>query len=482
MINQAFCVHGHFYQPPREDPLTGRIPQETGASPYRNWNERIHAECYRPNAEAGNFEHISFNVGPTLMAWMYGYDPLVYHKIITQEQANYKRYGVGNGMAQGYHHTILPLALHRDKVTQIRWGVADFQHRFGHPPAGFWLPETAVDMDSLNILEQNGIQYTILAPWQAARPVNSFEPYLVRLPNNRKITVFFYDQDGSTRISFDPGSTVNADQFMKNLVLQRFVSGHTHAVGPKLAILASDGELYGHHQPFRDKFLQHLVNGAMQGSEVQLTYPGRWLHDHPADHFIQIREDSSWSCLHGVNRWASECSCTPGSTWKEPLRRGLSKIGRQVDRLYQAALDSYPVDPWELRDEYIRVKLGEVQMEHFLESKVGRKLEEAEWKRLELLLSAQFERQRAFTSCGWFFEDFDRIEPRNNVAYMAQAAWLTSLASGVDLLPGALTALKPVQSVRSELRGDQVFLEKYHLAQVNAAENAYFKAASSLSI
>src|SRR3990170_1647091 len=193
---RAFCIHGHFYQPPREDPLTGLIPTEPGAAPYNNWNERVLAECYRPNADLGNFERISFNIGPTLFPWLAQHDRSTYKRIIAQDRNNFYRSGFGNASAQAYNHTILPLASYSDKEIQISWGIADFEHRYNHKPQGFWLPETAVDLDTLTVLASHGIQFTILAPWQAdSESLDPTEPYLVNLPNGRTITVFFYQGD-----------------------------------------------------------------------------------------------------------------------------------------------------------------------------------------------------------------------------------------------------------------------------------------------
>ena len=317
MALKALCVHGHFYQPPREDPLTGEIPVEPGAAPYRNWNERIHAECYRPNAELGNFAKISFNVGPTLMNWMYAYDPVTYSRIIAQDRSNLEKYGIGNAMAQPYHHTILPLSSRLDKITQVTWGISDFVHRFGHRPAGMWIPETAVDYETLDVLAEQGILYTLLAPWQAAESrLDTTHPYQVELLSGRTITVFFYDQDLSTRVSFDPGATANADGFVSNIIIPKYRNESYEGANNQFFILASDGELYGHHQPFRDKFLAHLVTGASTQRGIEMTYPGRWLKSHTVVDSMIIRDNTSWSCYNGVTRWMGECRCTPGSTWK----------------------------------------------------------------------------------------------------------------------------------------------------------------------
>jgi alpha-amylase/alpha-mannosidase (GH57 family) len=456
MSYQAFCIHGHFYQPPREDPLTGHIPQEPGAVPYQNWNERIHDHCYRPNALLGNFERISFNIGPTLMDWMDGFDPRTLAKIIEQDRWNLERNGVGNALSQSYNHTILPLATREDKITQVRWGIEDFKYRFGHQSEGMWLPETAVDMETLSILADNGIQFTILAPWQAdIANLDSTRPYRVDLPNNKHIVVFFYSQDLSTRISFDPGATVNADTFISQNLLPNYSDNGSQ--DPQLILVASDGELYGHHQPFRDKFLAYLLGGALKNYPVELTYPSLWLRNFPVTQSIKIVEPSSWSCQHGVMRWMGACGCTPHGEWKTPLRLALKSIAGLVDEQYLAFAQRLISNPWELRHNYIQVVLGEMGLDELIASHSSKDLTEDEMTRLDLLLKAQYERQRMFTSCGWFFDDFDRIEPRNNVAYAAQAVWLTNQATGEDLSDEVGPWLRQVKSWRTGIRADSVF-------------------------
>lgn len=464
---QAFCVHGHFYQPPREDPLTGKIPVEPGAAPYQNWNERIHEHCYRPNAELGNFGKISFNIGPTLMEWMASFDPATVRMIVAQDRKNLDAFGVGNAMAQPYNHTILPLASRLDKQTQIRWGITDFQARFGHAPIGMWLPETAVDEETLDVMAQNGIQYTILAPWQAEDPnIDITQPYKVSLPEGRTMTVFFYDQDLSTRVSFDPGSTMNADYFLLNAVLPRFASFNgTGSNQPHLLMVASDGELYGHHQQFRDQFLNRLMTSDMDDRGVRATYPGLWLRDFPAQKMTTIRSYSSWSCHHGVIRWMGPCSCTPQSDWKAPLRLAINELAKRMDEVFLETARQYFVDPWETRDRYIHVLLRQQTAEEIILESATKKIYPDEMRRLELLLRAQYDRQRMYTSCGWFFDDFDRIEPRNNVAYATQAIWNTFLATGIDLTEVAAAWLKPVRSRRSGMKANDVFSQHLQRAQ-----------------
>jgi alpha-amylase/alpha-mannosidase (GH57 family) len=459
MTSNQFCVHAHFYQPPREDPLTGAIPKESGAAPYSNWNERIHAECYKPNADLGNFAQISFNIGPTLYGWMSAHDEATYRKIIAQDAANISRNGVGNAIAQAYNHTILPLALPHDKITQVTWGIADFRFRYGRDPQGMWLPETAVDMETLSILADHGIRFTILAPWQAdVENVDVTEPYTVRLPHGRSINVFLYHAELSAGISFNPSLTVNADQFVGSDLVSRFSAAKTQAGEPQLIVIASDGELYGHHQPHRDLFLAHLVDGAGRRGGLTSTYPALWLKEHTVRRSIGIRENTSWSCHHGVSRWQGTCSCTPGDgTWKARLREALERLAREIDNLYLQTLKGYIRDPWGLRDRYIHVMLGEMSMGELVAESAGLRLPEGKVTQIHLLLEAQRERQRMFTSCGWFFPDFDRIEPKNNLAYAAQAVRLSRKATGIDLQPFAEHHLSKVHLSVAGLRADQVF-------------------------
>jgi hypothetical protein len=472
MSLRFFSIHAHFYQPPREDPITGLVPDETGAAPYKNWNERIQAECYRPNAEKGNFERISFNVGPTLFDWMALHDPATVEKIVQQDRLNLDRHGVGNAIAQAYNHTILPLASQEDKITQVAWGIADFEHRFGRKPQGFWLPETAADEATLAVLADHGIEFTILAPWQADTPrLDPLQPYRVGLPEGRSITVFFYHGELSSRISFDQAATSNADFFVNVLLKKTF--DLTRADDPQFLLMASDGELYGHHQTFRDLFLAHLVNGASQSAGLTRGYPALWLKKFSPQKHMSIRNNTSWSCHHGVMRWMGECACIQeDGVWKAYLRPAFDRLAEELNRVYLEAAAPLVSDPFELRSGYIQVILGRQSVEDLLAGAARRSLNAEENRRLALLLRAQFERQRMFTSCGFYFEDFSRIEPKNNVAYAAQAVRLTRQATGVDLSPAVLQDLSHVISHRSGLRGDVVFRRQLLRAEVSASEAA----------
>ena len=468
MANLSICIHGHFYQPPREDPLTGEIPVEPGAAPYRNWNERIHSQCYFPNALVRNFERISFNIGPTLMEWMFDFDAETQADIITQNQKNVEEHGVGNAMAQSYNHTILPLASLEDKITQVRWGIADYELRYGQKPLGMWLPEAGVDHETLSVMAECGIQFTILAPWQAeTTQLDVSHPYRVVLPGQRRISVFFYNQELSTRISFDPASTVNADQFLMEYVMPKFKAWQNGVDSnePQLVMIASDGELYGHHQPFRDKFLAYLLDGALDNVAVETTYPALWLKKYPPKEEIKIRQNTSWSCHHGVLRWSGVCNCTPHSEWKAQFRFALNRLSEAIDQQFLNVLGGRLEDPWELRHRYIGVLHGLVSLKDLVAGLGGWNPDDRTLKQLHLLLRAQYERQRMFTSCGWFFEDYDRIEPRNNTAYAAQATWLTRMATGVDLSELAGEELDKVTSYRTGLSAAEVFMRHLQRAQ-----------------
>jgi alpha-amylase/alpha-mannosidase (GH57 family) len=463
MATRAFCIHGHFYQPPREDPLTDVIPYENGARPYFNWNERILAECYRPNAEIGNLEKISFNFGPTLLRWMAGYDPATVRKIILQDQANVRRHGVGNAMAQPYNHTILPLATYRDKVTQVKWGIADFRARFGRQPLGMWLPECAVDTETLVVLADFGIQYTILAPWQAqGSNLDTSEPYWINLPGDKRLAVFFYHGQLSGRVSFDENITINADHFARYELQNSFNPEKFRRQEPQLLLIATDGELYGHHKSHREYFLNHLTNGASSSQDIHNTYPALWLREYPPRRTIRLNQGTSWSCYHGLQRWSNGCACTPGEPlWKYHLRGGINRIAASIDEIYYEFARRLIPEPWALRDHYIEVILRQVRASELISDFSAVTLNSQQLHNLHRLLEAQFERQRMFTSCAWFFEDMDRIEPRNNIAYAAQAVWRIFQATGIDLSGDASDWLAPVRSQLTGTTGDEIF--RYYL-------------------
>jgi Domain of unknown function (DUF3536)/Glycosyl hydrolase family 57 len=455
------CLYGHFYQPPREDPFTGILPVEPEATPYVNFNEKITVECYRPNAEAGNFASISYDLGPTLAAWLEDAYPEVYRKIIAADAEHRIRYGVGNALAQAYNHTILPLSNSRDKNTQILWGLRDFRHRYGHDAQGMWLAETAVDMESLDLLAQHGVSYTVLAPWQAAAHVDVTEPYVVRLFDGRSITVFFYNAPLSGGVSFDWDATSNADLFAASYLPGQLVTSKRDAGKEQLLLIATDGELYGHHKPWRDKFMTHLIQAGAPAYGFEVCTLERYLQMYPATKEVELRVPSAWSCGHGVARWDTGCECTEGdSSWKGALRLALDKLAQRGDQLFEEYAGATLNDPWAARNDYLELRNGWVTAESFWtrHGKERRLLENQQLvERTRLLLEAQFYHQYSFTSCGFFFEDLDRIEPRNDIAFARRAISLTWQALGIDLQRDFLRDLARVKSWRTDVTGADLY-------------------------
>ncbi len=459
--HQSLCIYGHFYQPPRADPFTAQIPPEPGAAPFENFNEKITAECYLPNAELGNFARISFDLGPTLASWLGEQRPAVLRQITTSDGERRQRDGYGAALAQAYNHTILPLATPRDKLTQIRWGLCDFEHRFGHAAQGMWLPETAADLPTLAALHACGVTYTVLAPWQAAEPVDPTEPYFVRLPNGETMTVFFYNGPLSGSISFEPDATSNADHFAA-AYLPPHVNAEKRAHGEdQLILIATDGELYGHHKAWRDHFLSRLTQHSAAAAGFEVVTLDRYLRDHPPTREVKLRGPSAWSCAHGVARWSEGCDCTEGaSAWKRPLRDAFDGLGQRLDTLYEREAAAYLADPWAARDAYLGLREGWLAPEAFWAQqglRGRRPLRRARETRAMRLLEAQFIGQWMYTSCGFFFEDLDRIEPRNDIAFARRAISLMWEATGVDLQADFLRAVALAHSERARVTGADLY-------------------------
>jgi hypothetical protein len=421
--SRYLCVHGHFYQPPREDPFRGEhvSVREFGAAPYRNFNEKITAECYRPNALCGNFARVSFDLGPTLASWLAVHAPETLGLIRAAERDHVGAHGVSNALAQPYGHAILPLATPREKRLQVAWGVADYVHRYGHAPEGMWLSETAADLETLRTLADHGIAYTVLAPWQAAGPIDPTEPYWIDLGDGRRLAAFFYHAELSGGVSFDTHLTTDADRFGAEC-LPRHLNREKQARGePQLLLVATDGELYGHHQPWRDRFLAHLLGEGAPSNGFAVTSLGAYLRQHPPRRTAAIRPDSAWSCHHQLGRWSSGCGCTEGdSSWKRHLRHALARLAGRLDLVYELTAGALARDPWAALLDYARVRIGALSPERFLDQHC-RTRARRDRASLSSLLESQYYRQLMFTSCGFFFEDLDRIEPRNNIVFAARA-------------------------------------------------------------
>ncbi len=405
----ALIIHGHFYQPPRENPWTGEVDAEPSAAPFHDWNERIYAECYAPNIV--NYPLISFNFGPTLLSWLESHHPDTYEKIlIADRESAAARGGHGNAIAQAYGHAILPLCNERDRLTQVLWGLADFRYRFGREAEALWLPETAVNDEVLALLIEQGMRYVILAPNQGKGVVDTSKPYLFRHPDGskRSIAVFFYNGPLARAIAFE-----RALASSRGLV-EKFLSA-----GGELVNVATDGETYGHHFKFGDLCLTHALKVEAKAAGFWITNYAQYLDRHPAETVIQIDngpdgEGSSWSCVHGVGRWSRDCGCHTGGepgwnqAWRKPLRTALNFLRDDAAEKFERVGSELLRDPWAARNDYIKVILDPKHPREGFDSRVSDLLE---MQRSSLLM---------FTSCGWFFSDIAGIETIQVLRYAAR--------------------------------------------------------------
>jgi hypothetical protein len=442
----SLVVHGHFYQPPRLDPFTGTMPLDPTAAPAHDWNERISADCYRPNAELGNLGAISWDLGPTLAGWLEAGDPVAYQGFVAGDDG-------ANGMAQPFHHAILPLASAADRRTEVRWGLRDFELRFGRPATGMWLPETAVDLETLRLLADEGVAYTILAPWQVdgGPALDSERPVRIELGDGRSMIAVLFDAGLSTAASFDATATVDADAFVRERVMPRFVSGNDET-GAGLVVIATDGELYGHHQPHRERFLARLVGRTAPADRPYAT-PG--LADAIAIAeavglpTVRLRERTSWSCHHGIARWSGRCGCVADGEWKAPLRAALDRLAGGIDAATEqvAATLSPDLDPWAARDAYVDVVAGRQSGAAFAAERLGRIVDASTTARLGHLMEAQRWRLAMFASCAWFWETPDRIETAGALRAAVSAARSTDALAGTTLERRLLADLALIRSV-----------------------------------
>jgi hypothetical protein len=434
------AIHGHFYQPAREDPFGGPLPADPTGSPRVDWNDRIAAECYGPNAASGNFGRISFDLGPTLATWLRRERPETHDAIVNQGRG-------GNVMAQGYHHAILPLASVRDRRTEIRWGLRDAELRFGRRPTGLWLPETAVDLLTLRIAAEEGVTWTILAPWQAATTdLETRRPYRVEVGGGRQLTVVFYDGALSASVSFEPAATSDALDFAGGYVAPRLAGPLPDGTAP-LVVVATDGELYGHHQPFRELFLEALTNGPAAEDSFELAGPGGLPGaEDPADlPVMAIRDQTSWSCHHGILRWSGACADARDGRWKQPLRAAFDRLAAGVDAVSEGQAGAIGVDLWAARDAWV-----DVASEYATASEVLARIlpgaDPASSERLLTLLRAQRSRLAMFASDAWFWEDPAGVETAQALRLAAHAARAVDGLAGTRLEAGLVADLGAVRS------------------------------------
>ena len=465
-----FVVHGHFYQPLRVDPFSGRVPPDPSAAPFKDWNTRIDAECYRPNAQRGTLAHISFDLGPTLATWLAAEAPVSYRGFIDGDRGptNAADGAVstrhGNAMAQSYHHSILPLASAADRRTEIRWGLRDFELRFGRRAEGLWLPETAVDLPTLRSLAEEGIRYTILAPWQSRdQNLETRRPHRIELGGGRSMMVAFYDAGLSSAVSFEPAASADADRFARERVATRF-GGTPFADGePGLVVIATDGELYGHHQPFRDLFLQRLVapdpsvpDRGFDVVELASALLGTDARTVPS---TRLAERTSWSCHHGLARWSYECADAADGRWKGPLRSALERLAGGIDAITASAFAGLPgtPDPLAARDAYVDVLLATEAPDAFAARWLGAGSGPPHRRRFLDFLEAQRWRLAMFTSDGWFWDDPIRPETRQILRFAARAVRMVDGLAGTRLERSLVADLAQFVSPGQGLDGAAIY-------------------------
>jgi len=445
---RAIVIHGHFYQPPRENPWLEAVEVQDSAAPYHDWNARITAECYAPNTAArrvdaanriidivDNFERISFNVGPTLLGWLAREAPAVHAKIVDADRASVDaRRGHGNAIAQVYNHMIMPLASRADKVTQVQWGLEDFRQRFGREAEGMWLPETAADDETLEVLAEAGVKFTILSPSQAARVrrlgteawddvgerIDPSRAYLWRGPRDSRLALFFYDGPISRAIAFE-GLLESSER-----MVARFRAAFTETrTWSQLVHCATDGESFGHHSRFGEMALAAALRTLGADPSLEVTNYGAFLAAHPPTHEAQIRQGTSWSCAHGVERWRADCGCRFGTGsqqgWRAPLRDTLDWLREQTDGFYEARAGAYLKDVWAARDDYGAVVLDRTspRLEAFLAGHQAVPLDPRARLQVRCLLELQRNRMLMYTSCGWFFDEISGLEPVQILKYAA---------------------------------------------------------------
>src|SRR5436190_2609611 len=492
-MERYICVHGHFYQPPRENAWLEFVELQDSAYPFHDWNQRISAECYAPNGMSrildgekriekilNNYAHISFNLGPTLLAWVAEKDPETYRSILDADKESRARFsGHGSAIAQSYNHTILPLSNSRDKYTQILWGIRDFESRFGRKPEGMWLPETAVDMEVLEILAGFGIRFTILSPFQAKRTrkfrgrawrdasggrVDPSMPYQVRLRSGRRIAVFFYDGPISRAIAFE--RLLERGENLAGRLLSAFSDSRTW---PQIVHIATDGETYGHHHKKGEMALAYALHHIETNNMAKLTNYGEYLERHHPTHEAEIWERTAWSCVHGVERWNSHCGCNSGryphwnQYWRTPLRHAFDWLRDTAAARFEQKGREMLKDPWQARNEYINVILNRWpdNVGKFFKEQTTHELSPDERITALKLMEMQRHAMLMYTSCGWFFDELSGIETTQVIQYAARMIQLYQEIFGEPLEPMFLDRLELAKSNIPEHQDGRVVYEKF---------------------
>lgn len=509
-------IHGHFYQPPRENPWLEAIELQDSALPFHDWNERINKECYNPNSVSkivdsrnrildvvNNYEHMSYNFGPTLLSWMEQFAPLTYERIIKADIESIPEHnGHGNALAQVYNHIIMPLANEEDKQTQVKWGIRDFEYRFGRKPEGMWLAETAVDDDTLRVLGENGIKFTILSPYQAAKfrkkgekewtdvswgnidPARSYRYYIKSAPG-KYIDLFFYDGAISRSVAFDE-LLKDGNKFSKRL--KEGVSECRDY--PQLINIATDGESYGHHTKFGDMALAYVLKIKAKDEGFTITNYGEYLEKYRSDCEVDIKQASSWSCFHGVGRWKEDCGCSTGGhpgwnqKWRKPLRDALDYLRDELVNIYEEHGKKYfNNDVWEVRNKYVDVILdrGDMNVRKFQQENFLPNLSDDDKVRAMELLEIQRQSMLMYTSCGWFFSEISGIETVQIMKYAARAMQLAAKFTDKNIEEHFLNILAEAKSnIPEHGTGKDIFERFVKPSIVTAKQIASLWALSSL--
>ncbi len=488
-------IHGHFYQPPRENPWLEAIELQDSASPFHDWNERVNKECYNPNSFSkvvdsrnrildvvNNYEHMSFNFGPTLLSWMERFAPHTYERVIKADvDSRAEHNGHGNAIAQVYNHMIMPLANEHDKETQIKWGVTDFEYRFGRKPEGIWLAETAVDDDTLRLCEENGIKFTILSPYQALKirkegtnnwqdvswgnidPARSYRYYIKSAPG-KFIDLFFYDGAISQSVAFD--------ELLKdgNKFIKRLKEGISNLRDyPQLVHIATDGESYGHHTKFGDMALAYVLKIKAEEEGFKITNYGEYLEKYRSNYEVDIKQASSWSCFHGVGRWKEDCGCSTGGhpgwnqKWRKPLRNALDYLRDELIQVFEQEGEKYFENVWDVRNKYISVILdrSRINVEKFQRENFRPNLSDEDKVRAMELLEIQRQAMLMYTSCGWFFSEISGIETVQIMKYAARAMQVAARFTNKNLEEKFLEILSEAKSNIPENGTGKDIFEKY---------------------
>jgi alpha-amylase/alpha-mannosidase (GH57 family) len=491
------CIHGHFYQPPRENPWTGEIERQHSATPYHDWNERIYEECYKPNSyadiindkgetvlEVNNYEYINFNFGPALLAWIQNKHPETYQKIINADKRSISLHGGhGNAIAMCYNHMIMPLANFNDKITQVKWGLADFRHHFGRESEGIWLPETACNIETIEVLINEGVKYIILDTSQAEQvrkfedvswtdvSENTIDPkmpyrYYSEVNRDKYLDIFFYNGPVSKAVAFD--DVLKSSQNLLNKIV---TASDKDTTANQLVSIATDGETFGHHKKHAERTLAFFIRSLAPQNNLKMVNYGQYLEDHQPNSEVKLKPGknglgTSWSCVHGIERWRDDCGCGGGGgwhqMWRAPLKETLDWLRDSLVVIYENIGSLFFKDVWKARNDYIELLLdtNSAKEDNFFTDNAVRKLNKTEITMAIKLLEMQRNAMLMYTSCGWFFSEISGLETVKILEYASMAMDITKEITGVSFEAEFKNKLKEAPSnIPKYENGSKVFDE-----------------------